>query len=254
MSGKLQDKVAIITGSTRGIGRCIAKLFASEGAKVVVIGTNQQKGESCVDEIKESGGEAIFQNVDLNDIDSLHALVSSTLQHFGKIDILVNNAGLDDDITAPLDSITPQIYDRVMNVNVKAPFFLSQEVIGIMAKNGGGTIVNMASIAATGGGRGPTIYTISKHALLGMTRQLSMLAGHAGVRINAILPGGVATEMIAESLKDETNPAVQLIKASPAGRPAEPEEIAKVALFLASDDSSYIHGEGIVVDGGFTLL
>lgn len=254
MSKKLENKVAIITGSTRGIGRSIAKLFAQEGAKVVVVGTKAAYGDSCVAEITEAGGEAFFQRANLSDSDSVKTLIDETVKHYGRIDILINNAGTDDDITATLDQITPETYDRVMNVNVKAPFFLCQGIIPIMAKNGGGTIVNMCSIASTGAGRGPTVYTISKHAMLGMTRQLSFLAGHQGVRVNAILPGGVATEMIAEAMKDESNPAVQMIKASPAGRPAEPEEIAKVTLFLAGDDSSYIHGEGIVVDGGFTLV
>jgi NAD(P)-dependent dehydrogenase (short-subunit alcohol dehydrogenase family) len=137
---------------------------------------------------------------------------------------------------------------------VKAPFFLCQKIMGVMAENGGGAIVNICSIASTGAGRGPIVYTISKHAMLGLTRELSFFGGHQGIRINAILPGGVATEMIAEALNDPTNPAVQLIKASPAERPAEPKEIARVAVFLASEDASYLHGEAITVDGGFTLM
>jgi NAD(P)-dependent dehydrogenase (short-subunit alcohol dehydrogenase family) len=251
---KLENKVAIITGSTKGIGSAMADAFIAEGAKVVVVGTNEARGNAVAQRLTDAGGTAFFQRTNLSDMTSVQELIDATLKAYGKIDVLVNNAGVDDDITATPDMITEETYDRVMNVNVKAPFFLCQKVMPIMAKNGGGAIVNMGSIASTGAGRGPIVYTISKHAMLGLTRELSYFAGHMGIRVNAILPGGVATEMIAEALKDESNPAVQLIKASPAERPADPKEIARVAVFLASDDASYIHGESITVDGGFTLL
>jgi NAD(P)-dependent dehydrogenase (short-subunit alcohol dehydrogenase family) len=251
---KLENKVAIVTGSTKGIGTAIAEEFVKEGAKVVVVGTNAERGNAVVQKLKNIGGTAFFQKTNLGDMDSVQKLIDATMAEYGRIDILVNNAGVDDDITATPDMITEEVYDRVMDVNVKGPFFLCQKVMPIMAANGGGAIVNMGSIASTGAGRGPIVYTISKHAMLGLTRELAFFGGHHGIRINAILPGGVATEMIAEALNDPTNPAVQLIKASPAERPAEPVEIAKVAVFLASDDASYLHGEAITVDGGFTLL
>jgi NAD(P)-dependent dehydrogenase (short-subunit alcohol dehydrogenase family) len=246
--------VAIVTGSTKGIGKSIAEEYVKEGAKVVVVGTNVERGNAVVQSLKELGGTAFFQRTNLGDMGSVQELIDAAVKEYGRIDILVNNAGVDDDITATPDKITEEVYDRVMDVNVKAPFFLCQKVMPIMAQNGGGAIVNMGSIASTGAGRGPIVYTISKHALLGLTRELSFFGGHMGIRINAILPGGVATEMIAEALNDPTNPAVQMIKASPAERPAEPVEIARVAVFLASEDASYLHGEAITVDGGFTLI
>jgi NAD(P)-dependent dehydrogenase (short-subunit alcohol dehydrogenase family) len=251
---KLSGKVAIVTGSTKGIGKSIAEEYVKEGAKVVVVGTNVERGNAVVQSLKELGGTAFFQRTNLGDMGSVQELIDAAVKEYGRIDILVNNAGVDDDITATPDKITEEVYDRVMDVNVKAPFFLCQKVMPIMAQNGGGAIVNMGSIASTGAGRGPIVYTISKHALLGLTRELSFFGGHMGIRINAILPGGVATEMIAEALNDPTNPAVQMIKASPAERPAEPVEIARVAVFLASEDASYLHGEAITVDGGFTLI
>jgi NAD(P)-dependent dehydrogenase (short-subunit alcohol dehydrogenase family) len=251
---KLKDKVAIVTGSTKGIGTAIAQEYVKEGAKVVVVGTNVERGNAVVDKLKEMGGTAFFQRTNLSDMEDVQKLIDVTVAEYGRIDILVNNAGVDDDINATPDMITEETYDRVMDVNVKGPFFLCQKVMPIMAQNGGGAIVNVGSIASTGAGRGPIVYTISKHAMLGLTRELAFFGGHQGIRINAILPGGVATEMIAEALKDTTNPAVQLIKASPAERPAEPVEIARVAVFLASEDASYLHGEAITVDGGFTLL
>jgi NAD(P)-dependent dehydrogenase (short-subunit alcohol dehydrogenase family) len=251
---KLENKVAIITGSTRGIGAAVAEEFVKEGAKVVVVGTNAERGNAVVEKLKGLGGTAFFRKTNLGDMNEVQGLIDDTVAEYGKIDILVNNAGVDDDINATPDMITEETYDRVMNVNVKGPFFLSQKVMPIMAKNGGGAIVNVGSIASTGAGRGPIVYTISKHAMLGLTRELAFFGGHQGININAILPGGVATDMIAEAMNDPTNPAVQLIKASPAERPAEPVEIARVAVFLASDDASYLHGEAITVDGGFTLL
>jgi NAD(P)-dependent dehydrogenase (short-subunit alcohol dehydrogenase family) len=251
---KLKDKVAIVTGSTKGIGTSIAEEYVKEGAKVVVVGTNVERGNAVVEKLKAMGGTAFFQRTNLSDMVDVQKLIDVTVAEYGRIDILVNNAGVDDDIKATPDMITEETYDRVMDINVKGPFFLCQKVMPIMAQNGGGAIVNVGSIASTGAGRGPIVYTISKHAMLGLTRELAFYGGHMGIRINAILPGGVATEMIAEALNDPTNPAVQMIKASPAERPAEPVEIARVAVFLASEDASYLHGEAITVDGGFTLM
>jgi NAD(P)-dependent dehydrogenase (short-subunit alcohol dehydrogenase family) len=251
---KLKDKVAIITGSTKGIGTAIAEEYVKEGAKVVVVGTNVERGNAVVEKLKAMGGDSFFQRTDLGNMDSVQELIQAAMDMYGRIDILVNNAGVDDDIKATPDMITEETYDRVMDINVKGPFFLCQKVMPIMAQNGGGAIVNVGSIASTGAGRGPIVYTISKHAMLGLTRELAFYGGHQRIRINAILPGGVATEMIAEALNDPTNPAVQMIKASPAERPAEPVEIARVAVFLASEDASYLHGEAITVDGGFTLM
>jgi NAD(P)-dependent dehydrogenase (short-subunit alcohol dehydrogenase family) len=220
----------------------------------VVVGTNVERGNAVVEKLKAMGGDSFFQRTDLGNMDSVQELIQAAMDMYGRIDILVNNAGVDDDIKATPDMITEETYDRVMDINVKGPFFLCQKVMPIMAQNGGGAIVNVGSIASTGAGRGPIVYTISKHAILGLTRELAFYGGHQGIRINAILPGGVATEMIAEALNDPTNPAVQMIKASPAERPAEPVEIARVAVFLASEDASYLHGEAITVDGGFTLM
>ena len=251
---KLQNKVAIITGSTRGIGNAIAKRFAKEGAKVVVVGTKEDAGTKCVSEIEALGGTAFFRKTNLSSEEDMKGLVQDTLQKYGQIDILINNAGTDDPLViGGVQDVSMETWNRVMYVNVTAPFFLSKNVIPEMEKQGHGVIVNTASIASTGAARGPFVYTVSKHALLGLTRELSLYHGQKGIRVNAILPGGVATDMIAGDL-DPSNPAVAKIQACPAGRLATPEEIANVALFLASEESSYIHGTGVTVDGGFTLL
>lgn len=181
---KLENKVAIITGSTRGIGRATAKLFAAEGAKVVVVGTNAELGENCVAEIKTDGGEAVFCKTDVTSEESLSALVKVALDTYGRIDILVNNAGVGGS-TANMNDITMDEWNKVLATNLTAPFMLCKKVIPVMEEQGGGAIVNIASMASTGAGRGGLAYTSAKHGLLGLTRQMSMDHGRTGVRINA---------------------------------------------------------------------
>ena len=191
---KFENKVAIITGSTRGIGRATAELFAKEGAKVIVVGTKEELGESCVNEIKAAGGEAIFCKTDVTSDESLDNLVKTALDAYGKIDILVNNAGVGG-TTANMDQITMDEWNTVLATNLTAPFVLCKKLIPIMEKQGAGTIVNVASMAATAAGRGGLAYTSAKHGLLGLARQMSLDHGRTGVRINAVLPGPIATDM-----------------------------------------------------------
>ena len=196
---KFENKVAIITGSTRGIGRATAELFAKEGAKVVVVGTKEELGESYVNEIKAAGGEAIFCKTDVTSDESLDNLVKTTLDTYGKIDIFVNNAGVGG-TTANMNQITMDEWNTVLATNLTAPFILCKKVIPIMEKRGTGTIVNVASMAATAAGRGGLAYTSAKHGLLGLARQMSLDHGRTGVRINTVLPGPIATDMIARVL------------------------------------------------------
>jgi NAD(P)-dependent dehydrogenase (short-subunit alcohol dehydrogenase family) len=250
---KLENKVAIVTGSTRGIGRETAKLFAAEGAKVVVVGSQEELGLSCVNEIKATGGEAFFQKTDVTDGGSLDALVTAALKKYGRIDILVNNAGIGG-TTSNMDDITYDEWNKVLATNLTAPFMLCKRVIPLMEEQGGGVIVNTASMASTGAGRGGIAYTSAKHGLLGLTRQMSLDHGRRGVRINAVLPGPIDTDMIKRVLAIPQHPVCMKIKMSPATRPGLPEEVAKAILFLASDDSAYIHGTGLAVDGGYTIF
>jgi len=233
---KLENKVAIITGSTRGIGRATAELFAKEGAKVVVVGTKEELGKEVAEEIKAAGGEAIFCKTDVTSDESLENLVKTTLDAFGKIDILVNNAGVGG-TTANMNQITMDEWNTVLATNLTAPFVLCKKVIPIMEEQGAGTIVNVASMASTAAGRGGLAYTSAKHGLLGLTRQMSLDHGRTGVRINAVLPGPIATEMIARVLAIPQHPVTMKMGMSPAKRPGEPIEVAQAIAFLASDDA-----------------
>jgi len=251
--GRLDGKVAVITGANRGIGKATAKLFAEEGAKVVLAARHAESGEAVARGIVEAGGTAFFRATDLADMDDAAALIDDAITKYGRVDILVNNAGSDDPMAVMnVADVSLDNWDRVMDVNVKAPFVLSQRALPYMEKQGGGCIVNTCSIASTGAGRGPFIYTVSKHALLGLTRELQFYNRKNGIRVNAVLPGGVLTEMTEADFNNPQHPLAQAIAATPAGHPCQPEDLAKAILFLASDDSAYVYGTGLIVDGGGT--
>ncbi len=250
---RFENKVAIITGSTKGIGRSTAILMAQEGAKVVITGTTEAAGSEVVSIIKEAGGDAFFQKTDVTSAEALDALVKAALDHYGKIDILINNAGIGGSL-ANMNQITDAEWNKVLATNLTAAFQIMKLVIPVMENNGGGTIVNVASMASTAAGRGGIAYTTAKHGFLGLTRQISLDHGHTGIRINAVLPGPINTQMIARILEMPQHPLNMKIKMSPSGRPGEPEEVAKAIAFLASDESSYIHGASLAVDGGYSIF
>lgn len=251
---KFENKVAIVTGSTSGVGRQVAYQLAAEGAKVLVTGRNEERAKATVDHIVSEGGQATYVLADLSEPTAPAKVANAAVEAYGTVDILVNNAAGDDPMNVRgIQDIDGDLYDYVMNVNARAPFLLSQLVIPGMEEKGKGVIVNVCSIASTGAGRGPLVYTMSKHALLGLSREIEFLHGRNGVRSNALLPGGIYTELTKADFDNPAHPLSQAIAMSPAGRPSQPEEIAEIVTFMCSDESWFIQGAAITADGGGTL-
>ena len=250
---KLDAKIAIITGATSGIGTAGAKLFASEGAIVVAVGRNSEKGNALVDEIKSNKGKAIFVRADVSKSDDVRNIVQKTVQEFRRIDILYNNAGID--VVGTVPNTTEEQWDLVINTNLKSVFLTCKYTIPQMAKQGGGVIVNTASELGTVGAREMAAYCASKGGIINLTKAMAIDCAPLNIRVNCLCPGPVETPMLERIFNAATDPA-QLREAQVKGtilqRVGKPEEIAKAALFLASDDSSFNSGNVLLVDGGAT--
>lgn len=253
---RLKDKVALITGGGSGIGRASAVIFAREGGKVVVSDLNEAPALETVEQVKAINGETSFVTGDVSKNQDAERMVQTAVETFGKLDILVNSAGVSGRAALP-DSATPEeVWDRVIEVNLKGTYLPSWHAVPEMERAGGGSIINLASIialvgypAGLGGGFNP--YASSKGGVLQLTRNLAVDCARKNIRVNCICPGYIATNMT-KSLTDDPEVLEQLEQRHPIGRLGRPEEIAYAALFLASDESSFVTGAPLVVDGGYT--
>lgn len=244
----LNDKVAIITGGARGIGRETALVFAREGAKVVVADFDREAGEKTAGDINASGGEAIFRKVDVTDRENVQAMVVETKEHFGKIDILVNNAGITAD--AMLLKMTEADWDKVIGVNLKGVFNCTQLVAPAMIEQGGGVILNASSVVGVYGNIGQTNYAATKSGVIGMTKSWAKELGRKGIRVNAVAPGFIISDMTAKVPEK----LLGVMKEKTAlNRLGEVQDVAHTYLFLASDYASYITGQVLGVDGGLVV-
>ena len=242
---KLQDRVAIIFGGTSGLGEATAKAFANEGAKIVVTGRDEEDGNRIVKDIKDSNQDAIFVKADVTEKSDIQAVVDKALTTYGQIDILYNGAGIHDAYDNAVE-LEEDFYDKLMAINVKAPYLASKMVIPHFIKQGGGAIINVGSQATQMAGPGGSAYVTSKHAILGFSKQLAFDFGSQGIKVNTLSPGFIKTPMT-EGIEDER------LERIPAKRAGKPEEIAALAVFLASDDSNYMQGANVLMDGGWVL-
>ena len=248
--GRLDGKVAIITGAANGIGRTAARLFCKEGAHVVVSDLDAENGEALVAELAAAGGKALWVPCNVGDETAVGKLIERTVAQFGALQVLYNNAGsVRGD--GKLTELATEDWDALADANAKGTYLVMKHAIPAMLAGGGGSIVNTASIGALIGGPALQAYSANKAAIIAMTRSVAVTYARQGIRANAICPGIIATQMV-ERLGDSFKKYG--LEATPMGRCGEPEEIARVALFLASDESSFVTATTLVADGGLTAI
>ena len=248
---KLKNKVAIITGAGSGNGRAISIEFAKEGAKVVLINRTKEKSDKTLEMIEEFNGEGISIGADVTDSKGFKAAIDQAIDHYGKVDIMVNNAGIFDG-QETYQTTDEETFDKIIEVNLKGVFLGTKYILDHMIDNEYGIVINISSVAGIRGGLASPAYTASKHGIIGLTGDLATKHGHQGIRALAICPGMIETSMTEDMLEDPSEETKAMIDSIPLKRVGQAEEIAKLALFLASDDSKYINGTHIVIDGGMT--
>jgi NAD(P)-dependent dehydrogenase (short-subunit alcohol dehydrogenase family) len=250
---KLKHKTAIVTGAASGIGKAIAELFANEGANVVVADLREDAISFTVEQIRQAGGTAVGVRTDVTKEADVQAMVDLAVEQFGNVEIVVNNAGIMDGFRL-IETIEDELWERVLAVNLTGPMRIIRKTLPLMLRQGGGSIINIASAAGLTGGKGGVAYTASKHGVVGLTRNVGYMYAKSGIRCNAIAPGGVRTN-IAISMGNVDMAGIQQFQEGAGTQrrdAADPMEIATVALFLASDDSRFINGAVIAADGGWT--
>lgn len=244
---RLKDKIAVITGSGKGLGEAIALLFSREGAKIVVFDIDEPAGRETVEQIQEQGGEAIFVHGDVSNPDDAVRLINAAVDAYGRVDVLVNNAGIHVDRTVA--DTTEEEWDQILGVNLKGVFLCSKAAIPQMRRQGSGNIICISSISGLIGQLNQAAYNASKHGIIGLVRCMAYDHAQENIRANAICPGVMNTPLVASVPEEHIAP---YRKTSLLERFAEPSEVANAALFLASDESSYVTGSAMVVDGGYT--
>jgi 3-oxoacyl-[acyl-carrier protein] reductase len=246
---KLQDKIAIVTGGGRGIGSAIALALAAEGAKVAVnYSRSAEAAEQVVAQITAAGGEAFAIQADVSNAAQVEAMIAATKERFGRVDILINNAGVTRDTL--LLRMKEEDWDAVLNTNLKGAFLCAKAVAPLLLKQKGGVIVNVGSVVGRVGAPGQANYSASKAGLIGLTKALAKELGSRNVRVNAVAPGFIETEMT-EVLKPEYRETI--LKQIPLGRFGKAEDVARVVVFLCSEDAAYIQGDVLTIDGGLFM-
>ncbi|MCK0097409.1 glucose 1-dehydrogenase [Yoonia sp. F2084L] len=252
--GLVTDQTALVTGGAAGIGRATALTFAAEGARVVVSDVNDKGGAETVAMIEKAGGTAIYVAADVSKPDAVGTLIAKAIAAYGKIDCAVNNAGIEGKI-APFTDQPEDNFDAIIRINLKGTYLCLQAEIAEMLKSGGGTIVNLSSIAGLIGFAGLSPYVASKHGVIGLTKNAALEYAKAGIRVNAVCPGGIDTRML-DSLADQATAGAQssaemMDPLHPMGRIGTPQEVADLIVWLCSPRASFITGTAIPIDGGY---
>lgn len=250
MQQRFDNKVALVTGGGGGIGGATALAFASEGAKVAVVDLDGAAAERVAEAIRGQGGQAIAVQTDVSQGAEVEAMVSTVVDKLGGLDVAFNNAGIDME-HEPIALASEETFDKLMSVNVKGVWLCMKHQILHMLDHGGGAIVNTSSIGGIIGAPRQPIYGTTKHAVLGMTKAAAVEYGRKGIRVNAVCPGVIRTEMTERAVARDPRRQAHIDRAHPIGRMGEPEDIAKAVLYLCSDDASFVLGHPLMVDGGF---
>jgi NAD(P)-dependent dehydrogenase (short-subunit alcohol dehydrogenase family) len=247
---ELKGKVALITGAASGIGRATAELFAQEGAVVVVADVTDAAGQAVADAICAKGGRASFIHADVSHERDVEAMVHVALAEYGRLDVLFNNAGIEGD-QAPITEITDEAWERIIRINLKGTFLGLKHGIKAMLRTGGGAIINNASVAGLVGFPAIAAYCASKGGVVQLTKAAALEYATQGVRVNCVCPGIIETAMVERFTQDNPEALAGLQALEPVGRVGQPREVAELALFLASERSSFLTGAAVPVDGGF---
>ncbi len=249
---RLKGKIAIVTGATSGIGEAVSIMFANEGAKVVAVGRNESKGNEVVSKIVDNGGEAIFQRCDLRNVDEIETIKDAALKKFGRVDILINAAGVL--VHKPFLDQTMEDLNLIFETNFRPYVVLMQSVIPTMVEQGKGAIVNIASISAIWPELNSYFYGAMKAGVTNLSRNVAKEFSRKGIRINCILPGPINTNMTPDFIKNDEQAKQALIEeVGMLNRLGEPEDIAHAAIYLASDEASFVTGVNLTVDGGVCI-
>lgn len=247
----IENRVALVTGGSQGIGRAAALAFADKSARVVVADVLEDEGRQTVSEIKKQGGKAIFIPADVSNIKSVQKMMQQLLDQYGQLDYAFNNAGIEGE-QAPTADCSQKNWEKVIGINLTGVFNCMKQEISVMLKNGGGAIVNMSSVAGKVGFQNIPAYTASKHGVIGLTKTAALEYAEKNIRVNAVCPGVIQTAMIDRFTGGDKEAFRNMAAMQPANRMGKPEEVADLVVFLASDDASFITGESVAIDGAFT--
>ncbi|TGK29509.1 glucose 1-dehydrogenase [Leptospira gomenensis] len=250
----MKGKVAMVTGGSTGIGKAVVREFVSKGVRVVFCGRRSEEGKKTEEEIRSSGGETVFVNCDVTDSSQVKKVVETALEKFGRLDFGVNNAGMMGG-NFPIHEYPEDVWQKVVDVNLKGAWLSMKYQIPEMIQAGGGAIVNVSSISGINGMVGINPYSAAKHGIVGLTKSAALEYAKKNIRVNAICPGAVRTDILEELFhlaKDPEDAEKQLVKQHPMHRIATPEEVAKTAVWLCGEDSTFITGTALPIDGGYS--